>query len=133
MEEYRRALHTALDYELVKGGRLRKLYNEGRKYVESGKFIDAIEIFDEYLVLDPNDRRVLNKKAYSLANISEFEEAQTEVLQASPNYARALDTQGFIFLKEGRIDEAKDWIEKAYDKNPLSSLHLNIWLKCMKN
>jgi tetratricopeptide (TPR) repeat protein len=121
MEEHRRALYTALDYELVKGGSLRELYNEGRKYVESGMFIEAIDIFDKYLALDPNDIRVLNNKAYSLANISKFEEAQTiidKVLQASPEYLMALNTQGFILLKEGRIREAKAWIKKAYDKNP---------------
>jgi hypothetical protein len=88
-----------------------ELYNESNSCFCIARQ-EGIARCDICLARNPNDIRVLNKKAFSLANISNFEEAKTiidEVLGIKPEYARALDTKGF--------NEAKVWLEKAYDKN----------------
>lgn len=120
LDIYRRA--GVIEEDFFRAGRnLDDLYNEGKSYVESGRYREAIKIFDRCLHLDPDNIRVKNKKAYSLAHINEFDEAKRiieELLGTSPWYATAVDTKGFILLKQGKYDEALKVLKEAYDMNP---------------
>jgi tetratricopeptide (TPR) repeat protein len=55
--------------------KLQDLIKKGTSLVEAGKYEEALECFENALVLNPNDPDVLNKKGVVLRSLGRYEEA----------------------------------------------------------
>lgn len=110
---------------------------------------DAVALMEKLLATKIDDPNVLNDAAYALAQANadlplaekqsrkslemladesgdaEVSEANPATFQHSYLAAASWDTLGFIFLKEGKLDEARDYLEAAWRNQPRmeDSLH----------
>lgn len=75
--------------------------------------------FEHALRLTPDNATVLNNYAYYLSErnvrLSEAEKMSARSLQIQPNTSTFLDTYGWILYKEGKYNDAKNYIQKAID------------------
>jgi tetratricopeptide (TPR) repeat protein len=94
---------------------LGELYNTTKEY----KLSD--QSYSKSLGLDPNNFLVLNNFAYFLSvrgeNLEEAERMSRLSLELVPNEATFMDTYGWILYKQGKYSKAKEFIQKAIDKN----------------
>jgi predicted Zn-dependent protease/transglutaminase-like putative cysteine protease len=110
---------------------------------------DAAALMEKLLAAKIDDPNVLNDAAYALAQantglplaeeqsrksieILAGESADAEVSEANPAAfqraslaAASWDTLGFILLKEGKLDEARDYLEAAWRNQPESEVSLH--------
>ena len=110
---------------------------------------DAVALMEKLLATKIDDPNVLNDAAYALAQANadlplaekqsrksleiladesgdaEVSEANSATFQHSYLAAASWDTLGFIFLKEGKLDEAREYLEAAWRNQPRmeDSLH----------
>ncbi|MEP7170149.1 MAG: tetratricopeptide repeat protein [Bacteroidota bacterium] len=99
--------------------RLGDNYNELKNYPESDKY------YDKALEIEPKNSFTLNNYSYYLSVRGEkLDKAETMSKlsnEITPNQASFQDTYAWIFYKEGKFNDAKEWIEKAMtnggDKN----------------
>jgi Tfp pilus assembly protein PilF len=87
--------------------------------------------FDEAVKLDPDNTTILNNYAYYLSlrktkldKAEKFAARANELNKNSPSY---MDTYGWILYQQGKLSEAKVWLEKAIkgggDKNSVILEH----------
>jgi tetratricopeptide (TPR) repeat protein len=75
--------------------------------------------FRQVLSLDPDNARALNALGYTLADRTDrYEEALGYVEQAfaqTPDDPAVIDSMGWVLYRLGRLQEARDHLQKAYD------------------
>ena len=110
---------------------------------------DAAALMEKLLAAKIHDPNVLNNAAYALAQANtglplaeeqsrksieilagesadaEVSEANTAAFQRASLSADSWDTLGFILLKEGKLDEARDYLEAAWRNRPESEVSLH--------
>ncbi len=76
----------------------------------------------DILAREPDNATALNALGYSLANRTErFDEAEKLIARAlvlAPNEPAILDSMGWVLYKQGRLDEALPYLQRAYDAFP---------------
>jgi tetratricopeptide (TPR) repeat protein len=97
----------------------------GDALVEAGKPEDAIAAYRQSLRLDPANPATMNNLAFQLADTGrDLDEAanlaQRAAQQLSDNPA-AIDTMGYIYLKQGRYDSALQTLRRAVALAPRSA------------
>jgi len=110
---------------------------------------DAAALMEKLLAAKIDDPNVLNNAAYALAQANtglplaeeqsrksiailagesadaEVSEANTAAFQRASLSAVSWDTLGFILLKEGKLDEARDYLEAAWRNRPDGEVSLH--------
>jgi tetratricopeptide (TPR) repeat protein len=75
--------------------------------------------FLQVLAIDPDNTRTLNALGYTLADRTDrYEEALAYVQQAlaqTPDDPAVIDSMGWVMYRLGRLQEARDYLQKAYD------------------
>jgi len=75
--------------------------------------------FEHALKLTPNNAMVLNNYAYYLSErnvrLTDAEKMSARSLQLQPGTSTYMDTYGWILYKEGKYNNAKEYIQKAID------------------
>jgi tetratricopeptide (TPR) repeat protein len=75
--------------------------------------------FLQVLAIDPDNTRTLNALGYTLADRTDrYQEALTYVQQAlaqTPDDPAVIDSMGWVMYRLGRLQEARDYLQKAYD------------------
>ncbi len=75
--------------------------------------------FLRVLAIDPDNTRTLNALGYTLADrTNRYEEALAYVQQAlaqTPDDPAVIDSMGWVMYRLGRLQEARDYLQKAYD------------------
>jgi len=103
---------------------LDNLYEEGIDLGKSGKYLEAIKIFDDVLKIDPKHIDALASKAYSLCLLHKYEEAIMaceEALKINPKHELALcnlDEVGACLGESGKYLEAIDVFNKILEIDP---------------
>ena len=105
---------------------LAEVYQADKKYDLSFK------TFEEALQLDQNNPLLLNNYAYFLAlrksNLDKAMKLSEVSLEKQPNNPSFLDTKGFIYFQTEKFEEAKNFLEKAFqqggEKNGAIAEHL---------
>jgi len=76
-------------------------------------------VFDHVLRITPNNAMVLNNYAYYLSErnvrLTDAEKMSARSLQLQPGTSTYMDTYGWILYKEGKYNNAKEYIQKAID------------------
>lgn len=94
-------------------------YHQLKNHAESDKF------YDKALDIDPKNSFVLNNYSYYLSVRGEQLDKAASMSKLSneitANQASFQDTYGWILFRQGKLDDAKEWLEKAMsnggDKN----------------
>lgn len=93
----------------------------GDTYHYLEKFDQSDRAYENALTIDSLNSTVLNNYAYHLALRQErLEEAEAMALEANrirPGVPAFQDTLGWVYFKQGRYYEAKEWIGKAVSGN----------------
>ncbi|TKJ39801.1 hypothetical protein CEE37_11025 [candidate division LCP-89 bacterium B3_LCP] len=100
-------------------------------YEERGDLDRAIEVYEQALIIEPDDALLLNNFAYLLAEkdlrLQEALEYSQKALEADPENSSYLDTIGWIYYRLEDFTEAKDYIQHAHEldaENPVILEHL---------
>ncbi|MDP7270180.1 MAG: tetratricopeptide repeat protein [Gammaproteobacteria bacterium] len=119
---------------------------------QSGDFTESVEAFRRAYVLAPENPTVLNALGYTLTTSTRrYEEAHGYIslaLQKEPDNPAIMDSMGWVLFKQGKLEDAREWLERAYDLFPdpevaahLGELHweqgdedaaINIWTDALQ-
>jgi tetratricopeptide (TPR) repeat protein len=84
-----------------------------------GRIDQAERDFLQVLAIDPNNARTLNALGYTLADRTDrYQEAFNYVQQAlaqTPDDPAVIDSMGWVLYRLGRLQEAREHLQKAYD------------------
>lgn len=106
------------------------LYTRALLAAEIGRVDFAERDLREVLARQPENAAALNALGYTLADQTErYEEAEALIRQAyilQPNEPSIIDSMGWIAYRQGRLQEAEQFLRKAWslDRNPEIATHL---------
>jgi tetratricopeptide (TPR) repeat protein len=106
---------------------IKKAIIEGNRYVNIGKYEEAIESYDQALDMDPNYAIPWYNKGSVLDYLGKPEEAIEsfdQALDIDPNYADAWNNKGIALGELGNYEEAIESFDQALDIDPNYS---NAW------
>ena len=112
------------------------LYTRGLLAAELGWVDLAERDLRVILAQQPENAAALNALGYTLTDQTErYEEAEALIRQAyilQPNEPSIIDSMGWIAYRQGRLEEAKQFLRKAWrlDRNPEIAAHLGevLWM-----
>jgi tetratricopeptide (TPR) repeat protein len=89
----------------------------------------AFKSYDEALVIDPLNARVLNNYSYYLSlinsNLSKALKMSSKAVELDPNNSTYIDTKGWVLFKMERFEEAKEVLRNAIAKSGTHSAVIN--------
>jgi len=89
----------------------------GSTYHHLGNYAKSDSAYESALQIDPQNSTILNNYAYHLAvrntNLQQAEAMALEANRLRPGIPAYMDTLGWVFFRQGRFLEAKEWIGKA--------------------
>jgi len=97
----------------------------GDTYNELENYDASYTAYDKALSLNPENSIVLNNYAYYLAlrstKLDKAAKMAKKAVEIEPYNENNLDTYAWVLYKQGKYDEALEWIKKAYDNGGDSS------------
>jgi tetratricopeptide (TPR) repeat protein len=95
---------------------------EGEVLSNSGRYQEALQLYNKALVEDPDDLDLLYSRALvleDLSRLSDSEEDLRKILKKSPDDARTLNALGYMLgVHTTRLDEARSLVEQALKATP---------------
>lgn len=89
----------------------------GLIYDEQGLRQQAIDEFRQVLEINPEDPDALNALGYIYAeegiNLREAEELIIKALEQRPNSGAYIDSLGWVYFKQGKLEQAREKLEQA--------------------
>jgi len=95
--------------------------DKGYAQIQLKKYDDAIQTFDQGLVLYPQDRMLWNNKGYANYNLGKYQDAlaaYNNAIKFETNYTIALINKGDTLSKMGDYPAAVDAYTKALESDP---------------
>ncbi|MCG5529378.1 tetratricopeptide repeat protein [Halorhodospira halochloris] len=96
------------------------LYGRGVLRAMMGDDVSAEEDLRRVLELAPDDPHAMNALGYTLADndrdLVEALELITKALEKRPNSAAILDSKGWVLYRLGRLEEALEYLERAWEQ-----------------
>ena len=106
------------------------LYSHSLLAAELGRVDVAENDLRTIIAAQPENAAALNALGYTLADQTErYDEAEALIRQAyilQPNEASIVDSMGWVAFRQGRLEEAEEFLSKAWglDRNPEIAAHL---------
>ena len=94
-----------------------ELYNTANKHLQNGELREAIAVYDEILVIEPENTNTMLMKGIALSNLDRHKQSMKEfykVLEKEPNNISALIGMGVGFGNFGEYKEAAKYFDDAY-------------------
>jgi tetratricopeptide (TPR) repeat protein len=126
IETYREALKTIGEGK----GQDKLMFALGAAHEQNSQYDEAVAVFEELLVVDPNFHAALNYLGYMLADKGErlqyAMDLITRAVKLSPDKAAYLDSYGWVYFRLGDYDKALHYLKKAakLDSDPVILDHL---------
>lgn len=125
-EEAARRLQAGSKLVVDNDAQLMEFYsNLGEVYNKLGKHEESDKAYEKALLINPDNEYVLNNYAYYLSLRSEKLEKAAEMSKKSnvlsPGNTSFQDTYGWVLYKQGKYNEAAEWLKKAMDGGASSS------------
>jgi Flp pilus assembly protein TadD len=101
--------------------RARELNAKALTYMRSGRYADAVPLFEAAHAADAGDAEVRENLGYALLKAGRMDEAEAALLSAleiAPQRASAWGSLAFVYAKRDRKDEAVRLILTAYRFTP---------------
>ncbi|MDD4887829.1 MAG: tetratricopeptide repeat protein [Thiomonas sp.] len=98
------------------------LYEASMMADKSGHIKEMLQMLRKAIALDPESQPAYNALGYTLAergeNLPEARKLVARALELSPGNPFVLDSMGWVEYKMGRLDQALDLLQQAYDARP---------------
>ena len=94
-----------------------ELYNTANKHLQNGELREAIAVYDEILVIEPENTQTMLMKGIALSNLDRHKQSMKEfykVLEKEPNNISAMIGMGVGFGNFGEYKEAAIYFVDAY-------------------
>ncbi len=95
----------------------------GNSLERSGKYDEAVRMFEDVILVDPQHHRAMNYVAYMWAekavNLDKALRYVERALQLDPGNGSYLDTLGWVYYHQGQFDAALEELQKAADAEPM--------------
>ena len=94
-----------------------ELYNMANKHLQNGELHEAIAVYDEILVIEPENTNTMLMKGIALSNLDRHKQSMKEfykVLEKEPNNISAMIGMGVGFGNFGEYKEAAKYFDDAY-------------------
>ena len=94
-----------------------ELYNMANKHLQNGELHEAIAVYDEILVIEPENTNTMLMKGIALSNLDRHKQSMKEfykVLEKEPNNISAIIGMGVGFGNFGEYKEAAKYFDDAY-------------------
>ncbi len=119
-------LESGKDFVVNNNALLEQFYSSlGDTYNELKNYEASYAAYDKALKINPNNTVVLNNYAYYLSIRSEqLEKAAAmakKAVEKDPYNQNNLDTYAWVLYKQGKFEDALEWIKKAYNNGGDSS------------
>ena len=122
LKEYDKAINyllTGKDYAVENKALKAQIYASlGDVYFEKKEKEKAYDSYEKSLKIEPSNVYVLNNYSYYLSLDKKQLEKAAEMAalanKIAPNQSSFEDTYGWVLFQQGKYEEAKEWIEKAY-------------------
>lgn len=129
LKEYDKAINyllTGKDYAVENKALKAQIYASlGDVYFEKKEKEKAYDSYEKSLKIEPSNVYVLNNYSYYLSLDKKQLEKAAEMAalanKIAPNQSSFEDTYGWVLFQQGKYEEAKEWIEKAYANGGSSS------------
>jgi tetratricopeptide (TPR) repeat protein len=94
----------------------------GGLHEQSGQPEQAIEAFRKAVELAPDNATALNALGYTLTiatrKYSDAYKLISRAMELEPENPAIMDSMGWVLFKQGKNDEAREWLERAYELFP---------------
>ncbi len=114
---YRKALEKIEQGLAIDGSNPRLYFRMGVIYDKMGRKQDSIAAMRRVLELKPEDASALNYLGYTFAdmgtNLAEAEKLIRKALKLKPDDGYITDSLAWVFYKQGRYEDALEWMRKA--------------------
>lgn len=98
------------------------MLGRGELLVRMNRIDDAVEQYRRSLKLHPESAATLNALGYTLADrTTEYFEAARLIkraLKLEPNNPAIIDSMGWVLYRQGKLEEALEYLERAYEQFP---------------
>ena len=94
-----------------------KLYDTANKHLQNGELREAIAVYDEILVIEPENTDTMLMKGIALSNLDRHKQSMKEfykVLEKEPNNISAMIGMGVGFGNFGEYKEAAKYFDDAH-------------------
>jgi tetratricopeptide (TPR) repeat protein len=98
-----------------------ELIQKGNMLFNKSKYEEAVQSYDQVLVMDPRSIDALNGKGLAFNNLGRYEEAITwfdKAIKIDPTFIHTLNNKGVTLANLGRYEEAITWFDKAIKIDP---------------
>jgi tetratricopeptide (TPR) repeat protein len=117
LDQYEKALDILSQGLSVDNRNVRLHFRVGVIQDKAGRKNDAIAAMKNVLELQPEDAEALNYLGYTYAelgiHLDEAENLVRSALRIKPNDGYITDSLAWVYYKQGRYEEALDWLKKA--------------------
>lgn len=103
-------------------------YGRGSIYNANGEAVQAIEQFDQAILLQPEFPEAFNNRGVAYFNNGQFSRAIGDYVQAldfRPDYSSALQNRGNAYAAKGQYDRAIEDYNKAIELRPAAAAYRN--------
>src|SRR5581483_4132609 len=108
--------------------------NLGNTYLTLERYQEAIDLYNEALVLEPHSATVYNNRALAYTSLGAYENALVDYQQTialQPDFAEAYTSRGTVYAYLHRYEEALADYNKAYELFP-HNIHI-AWMAMWAN
>jgi tetratricopeptide (TPR) repeat protein len=98
-----------------------ELIQKGNMLFNKSKYEEAVQSYDQVLVMDPRSIDALNGNGLAFNNLGRYEEAITwfdKAIKIDPTFIHTLNNKGVTLANLGRYEEAITWFDKAIKIDP---------------
>ena len=96
----------------------RLMYNQGLNYLESGNVRKAIETYERFLKIDPDDPSIRHALGYSYATVGNYESAINHLSRATALGPVAYLDLGAAYEAAGQLEQAAENYQRAAELSP---------------
>ncbi len=109
---------------------IKNIHNKAISYYKERKFIEAIQLWQKALSVNPQEIEVLYSMGIINFELKKYEESLeflNNLLELSPGHYKAMLIIGTAYLKLRKFDIAEEFIQKSIEINPKQKLaYLNL-------
>ncbi len=125
-KQFAKAYKVLSDALIEMPGQKEFLYTRSLVAERMGNLVGMEKDLKEILKTHPDDAAALNALGYTLANKTqryvEAEKYLKKAMTLQPDTAVIMDSYGWLLYKQGKYDEARNYLQRAYEKQAESEI-----------
>jgi tetratricopeptide (TPR) repeat protein len=122
-----KALDEAEKLAATDGEKLNIYFQRGALFDQEKKYDQSEAEFKKVLAMDPNNASALNYLGYSLADrnvrMEEASQMVKKALDLEPTNYAYMDSLGWVYYREGKLDQAEDLLIRAVEQTKDPTVH----------